>query len=507
MADPTRAEMVQHLRRAHELGNTELASAIAQKIQELDAPAPDKGFLGELGSAAKDVLHGAQAGFDLGMGPRIQAGLQAAVPMGTDPTTPGIRGTAANYLGMLGGPFGGRAAQYLDPEGYGKRYKRELAAAEAQRKKEEDSQSGVPYQAAKFAAGIPAAIASGGLGGMAALTGLSSAAQAPEGKELSTGMGSAAGTFLLGKAADAAAPYLVEKGTNMGRRAINAISSRLSAKPGTSDAAVQAAAKVGAFVPFGTTKGIESRLENATNLVGKSYGEILEKLEAAGVKGPEAIALAKEISTKGLDAFRNTALDPVLNVYQRAADAIPKTLQSGQKTLELTQAENIKRAQQSMANYKDFKYTPMELAQKDVAATVREANEQAIAASTAPGSPLNPSPEVQALAAKFKPVKEELGKLIEARDAANIGAARSMGRSSASLPVKISAAHALVSGNPYALAVPVAAGLLSRTGNQTGAALAFGAAKRIPQIGLAAQVEWQQQLAKYLREKEQENAP
>jgi hypothetical protein len=75
---------------------------------------------------------GLAQGATMGMGERLQAGIQASLPVDGDPTTPGFRGAAANYVGSLLGPVGGLLAKRIDPEGYGQRYQKELASVQRQ---------------------------------------------------------------------------------------------------------------------------------------------------------------------------------------------------------------------------------------------------------------------------------------------------------------------------------------------------------------------------------------
>jgi hypothetical protein len=181
---------------------------------------------------------------------------------------------------------------------------------------------------------------------------------------------------------------------------------------------------VPAILPLGTAPGAYERLRRMASGRGAIYGELLEALERAGVQGPEAEALAKELADEAAHRMPRTGSNKAVpNLYADEAanirDVAPGT------HLELTQAEDIKRALQEQARWGLISDTPINDAKKDVARRVRQAIEQAVEDAGQAAPPGSPIPQ---MADEFVPVKQRAGRTIEARDLAHIGASRSTRR-------------------------------------------------------------------------------
>lgn len=276
---------------------------------------------------------------------------------------------------------------------------------------------------------------------------------------LDTGLGAGIGGLAgagLGTAVELAAPYaskLLEKlGISAGRRVLNGGSDmNLAGKNPVSDEAVKVAREQGAIIANGTTAGTATRLATKSEEAGDLYAEILQKLEDAGVSGPEA----KAISDKLLASAAEKEL-----VTTAAGKKVPRALLSealnvegvaggGQHPrLRLGQAELLKRDAQAAARSEYARQgpnIPLGDAKKEIASTYRQAVEDAIAeaASKAPkGSPIHQ------LAEDFLPVKRTTGGLIEARNAAKRGAAKKSNRNAFGLPEKTAIAQAAATLNP-----------------------------------------------------------
>jgi hypothetical protein len=185
-------------------------------------------------------------------------------------------------------------------------------------------------------------------------------------------------------------------------------------------AAVKAALEHGAIVPGGTTAGAAKRLIATRAELGDQYEKIIDALRARGIEGPQADALAQEMIAEGRSISANSLTDAVPNLYQKTGESLQTkpTLPSG--NLDLKQAENMKRSLQREAKYGRYEDTPLNEGKEDLAAMVRKANEDAIDAGAAASGDV----QTQAIAAQFKPIKEDLGNIIAASRAANKGAGK-----------------------------------------------------------------------------------
>jgi hypothetical protein len=167
-----------------------------------------------------------------------------------------------------------------------------------------------------FAGGLPAAIASG------ALTAGGASEQHPV-REGAIGAVGGAVADRFGRVLPVLAKALRKGAVNAGRRVLQGGGS-ISVKKPVSDEAILEAGRQGAFRPLGTIEGAADRIGAARERVGAQYGDVVDALEAAGVKGPDADVLAQQLRAKGASAFQNSALPEVQNVYNRTAAAIQR---------------------------------------------------------------------------------------------------------------------------------------------------------------------------------------
>jgi hypothetical protein len=246
---------------------------------------------------------------------------------------------------------------------------------------------------------------------------------------LGTGLGAVTGGG--GFAAMKVAPTVLRKArqkleevaVRQGRRVLTSGADSLSSRAPVSGEAVKEAISSGGILPFGTTSGAFKRIERKAGDLGKVYGEIIETLEARGVRGPVAAEVADEIVKRGAAIEPNTMIPAIPREYLRqATELVGKAGNS--PTLGLRQAEELKRSLQHGAKFDRLKASPLEGAKRDIASIVREANETAIERA----GRANPGTEIAELAENFVPVKQRLGRLIEAREAARRGNQRSLQR-------------------------------------------------------------------------------
>lgn len=232
------------------------------------------------------------------------------------------------------------------------------------------------------------------------------------------------------RAAGAAAPAIDALGNRLGRRVLNGGATPLTVKKPISPAALDAAQEAGAFRPWGTTRSAATKIDAARDATGADYARIVKELEAAGVKGPDIPQLAQEFLQRGSTARANTLNPAVPHVFDSAAEQVGQQASvpyaPGQGALKLSQAENMKRSLQGMAKSSYQQLDPVELgeAKQEAASLLRGAIEKAVEQQSgfAPKA-----------AAEFVPVKQRLGPLIEAGNAAERGAAMADRRQAFSL--------------------------------------------------------------------------
>lgn len=177
-------------------------------------------------------------------------------------------------------------------------------------------------------------IGTGGAYGAASAFGNSDAEGAQLAKE--TAMGGAAGAAVAGGAtalspiasaiasklrASIGAPvseWLSSKSTDIARRFLSGTQSGLASKVPLSDAAVEEAFAQGAIKPLSTIESASAKLQSARDAVGEQYAQTIAALEKAGIRGPEADALAKQFANKAAEVDANTMQPGVSKAYESA---------------------------------------------------------------------------------------------------------------------------------------------------------------------------------------------
>lgn len=255
---------------------------------------------------------------------------------------------------------------------------------------------------------------------------------------------------------------------NRGRKVIQGGSDIAAAtrKP-LSDEAVEEALKSGAIRPLSTTENTYRRLDALSEQEERALGEIVAALEAKGVKGPEARKLADQIFERYAQEWPVAPASKAVpqRFFDEAANI--EAVAQGRSNLGLRQAERLKSNLQNAARYERLNASPTEEATQEIASIVRQANEDAInqaAAAAGKGS------EVAGLAEKFVPTKQRVGRLLEARTAAERGASKASQRQTLGLQDYLAAA---ATGNPAAAFPVMIANNMAR--NRLPSTLASGA--------------------------------
>lgn len=292
-----------------------------------------------------------------------------------------------------------------------------------------------------------------------------------------------AGTGGLVEAARPLAGALRRYAVEQGRKVIQGNSDIAAAtRRPLAPEAVEEVLEQGAIRPFSTTQRTYGRIDQLAEEQGAVYGEIIEQLERRGVQGPEARRLADELMERYQQEFLVTGANKSApREFQRQAQNIERITApppgaegpvSGR--LGLRQAESVKRDLQQRARFDRLRSTGNEEALQEISSRVRQANEDAITeAAMTPGV----SPEVQALASRFVPTKQRLGKLLEARTFAERGASKADQRSSVGLKDVIFGAGAS-GGEPLSgLALSQLSSVARNRGPSTLAAGSFGLAR------------------------------
>jgi len=198
-----------------------------------------------------------------------------------------------------------------------------------------------------------------------------------------------------------------------------------------SDEAVEEVLGAGAIRPFSTTQATAQRIENLTRESGEEYARIVATLEARGVQGPDAEAIASELLTRGGQLQTRTLNKALPAEFLENAELISQHGESlqratGSRRLGLTQAEDFKRSLQEKVRYGKLEETPVNAVRREVASVVRQANEDAVEAA---GQAAGAGSEVRALADRFVPVKQRTGRLLEAERFAQKGSSKAEQRS------------------------------------------------------------------------------
>lgn len=246
-----------------------------------------------------------------------------------------------------------------------------------------------------------------------------------------------------------AMPYLEELALKYGRKAL-AGGGAISTAKKLGDPAVREALDSGAITFGGTASGAADRLQALRGAVGNTYGEIVQRLEAAGIAGPEARVLAQSYMAEQSSTAANTMNNSVPKVFGDAASSVLAKPTDASGRFSLTQTENLKRSLQDMAqsSYKKLEPTELGSAQEKAASMMRQATEDAIDQGVNANRGLRRNQTLQDLAASFVPVKQRLGNLIEASQVANEAASRAARNKSISLTDTIAGAAGLAHGDP-----------------------------------------------------------
>jgi hypothetical protein len=267
--------------------------------------------------------------------------------------------------------------------------------------------------------------------------------------------------------------YAIERG----RKLLTSGADSLSKNLPVSDEAVQAAFDAGAIRPLGSATKASARLDQVREQLGSVYSQILGQLEQRGVTGPNARALADDLLRKGIEQEYGNLDRALSDEYMNVAnDVIKRSELAGARgvapgRLGLKQAESIKRGLQDKVKYGKFEETPLNNVREDIASTVRQANEDAVAQA---GSASPRGSEVRALAESFVPVKRRLGPIIEAANAATRGASREAQRTSGGFGKMVEHAGdtALMAANPAAFLGKAGLGIAGKSITSSEAAAA-----------------------------------
>jgi hypothetical protein len=433
-------------------------------------------------SAGESLGYGAAQGATLGFGDEIQGAIQATI----------------------------RKLAEDDPQSWGALYAQERDWARNRDKRAAESNPKT------FVAGsLAGALGTAGAGG-GAVRGGTVLARAAKGGALGAGYGGvagagaseadtvggvardAAGGALLGAATGGAvplagaalrqtlakyAPSLGERAVEQGRKALSGIGTSLAARKPISREAVVQAIDTGAIRPLGTVSGAATRLASQADDLGSTYGLILEELEAQGVKGPNAVLLAKKLEQAAAVARKTSLGSPRPSVFSDAAKELREKVDPrpfADKRLGLGQTEAIKRDLQHQASASYDKLAGRKSiageAQEELASTFREAIEDEISKQSA----LAPD-----AAARFQPVKQALARTLEARKAAQEGAARAARRKAVSLTDTIAGTGVgVATGNPILGAIGAAVhGVADRRLSSTAAVLLRALEKQAQRAG------------------------
>lgn len=237
-------------------------------------------------------------------------------------------------------------------------------------------------------------------------------------------------------------------GNRIGRYVLERGSRKAGYEP-LSEEAVEEAMREGAIVPLGTTSGAAQRLERATDDWGNVYDADMREMQRLGVEGPIATDAAGALIKRGNEVFTGTggarvgaADTAVRKIYRdkagdllemfgdRAGEKMQRLPAPGQrgrpfaspKTLRipLTVAETIKRTIGERAKFGKLEETLENEARRDMYRILKEMNEEAVSEAAERAGP----GEIADRAAAFVPLKQKLGRLIEAREAALRGSAK-----------------------------------------------------------------------------------
>lgn len=363
---------------------------------------------------------------------------------------------------------------------------------------------GVPVTSNAYQAAVGGL--SGLLGNDAELTGegRTPASMASAGASTAVGAGLGALAPVVGRQAMRAAPGLAararqaleDRAIAQGRRVLLSGADALAGNKELRADSVREALESDAIRMFGTTQDAYRNLEALVAEREIIYSDILNRLEAAGVQGPEAKAIADELMGRYQKALDVSGADESIpNIYKSEAEAVQRRPRPGfvmgegggttgarGLALGLNQAEGIKRDLQDKARWERLRETGLDRAKQEASRVFRRAIEDTIEAA---GEAAPPGSEVAQLAEEFLPVKQQLSRTLDARNAAERGATAAAKRRGFSLTDNIhGAAAAAATGNPfYAVAAGMGNNLLRTRGTSTFARGAYDASKAVGAFG------------------------
>lgn len=252
---------------------------------------------------------------------------------------------------------------------------------------------------------------------------------------------------------------LEKRGIDNGRRVLQSGADSLSGRT-VAPEAVREALRSKAITYGGTTESAAKALEGLTEAQANTYGEIIETLHHAGVKGPKARFLAQELAIKANALAPNTTNDGLVDLIRKTREQLTEKAQPD-GTFTLPQSENLKRSLQKRARYGRVEETESNEKMRELAAFLRENIEDSVEKAAKKAAP---DSDVRMAAESFVPVKQRLGRLIEARDAAERGLQKAQGRQNSALPGVIETTGALASANPLVLLAGPIRSLLKNRG-------------------------------------------
>lgn len=291
-------------------------------------------------------------------------------------------------------------------------------------------------------------------------------ADVPRAVATDAAIGAVTGPLAVGATAAVGAGYnalrrkAADVALEQGRKALTGNAGTIAVKKELSPEAVRAAYETGAIRPFSTVKGIAERLGDTREALGQRYGQIIDDLAAAGVRGPNALALGQSLRDEARQIATQSLGSPAPSMYEKiglelqglkqgmhgVSPGVPRidtstaALGVVDPRLGLVQAENMKRSLQNAAQAEYVKEGATSLsgeAKRELAARLRQAVEDAVDAQAS---------KAPAEAAAFVPVKQRLGAVIEASKAADTAAARAARKSNIGLVPAIAASGGMASG-------------------------------------------------------------
>jgi hypothetical protein len=230
------------------------------------------------------------------------------------------------------------------------------------------------------------------------------------------GLGGAAfglGAGAIAEGASKAWPYVRRYAINKGKEVLSGSSdmAAVSRKP-LRDEAVEEVLASGGIKAFDTTPQTHERVASLADEAGFMYGQLIDDLEAAGVRGPDARKLARSWLEKYEAAFNASSADKgPASIFRDEANNL-RALVRGGKSLGLSQAEGIKRTLQKRGKFYRREANPMEESVQEASSDLRQAIEDAVEKGGAAAK----DPEIRSLADAFVPAKQRTGRLLEAEE-------------------------------------------------------------------------------------------